>query len=64
MCGRYVTPDTQSIKAWWKSELISDSQFPFHYNAAPTVQVPIIHAIPERDVELNYRSVSLNSLYH
>lgn len=52
MCGRYVTPDTQSIQAWWQSALIADDQFPFHYNAAPSLQVPLIHAIPERGNEL------------
>jgi putative SOS response-associated peptidase YedK len=52
MCGRYVTPDTTTIQAWWKSPLISSGQFPCHYNAAPSLQVPVIHAIPERGNEL------------
>lgn len=52
MCGRYVTPDSASIQSWWKSPLISTDQFPFHYNTAPTLSVPIIHAIPERGNEL------------
>lgn len=52
MCGRYVTPDTTSIQSWWKLPLISPDQFPFHYNTAPTLSVPVIHAIPERGNEL------------
>lgn len=42
MCGRYVTPDTQAIENWWHGGLSVSETFPFHFNAAPTVPVPII----------------------
>lgn len=48
MCGRYVSPDTDTIKNWWKNPLQTTAEFPFHFNVAPTLQVPLIQAIPER----------------
>src|SRR4030095_3192834 len=52
MCGRYVSKDEASIERHWN--LIRGGGDPFGpvYNAAPTLQLPIIRVHRERGLEL------------
>lgn len=51
MCGRYVSPSEADIERVWNL-VRGGNPFPARYNAAPTLELPVIRAHPERGREL------------